>query len=339
MKTDIKTIVASACVFLAALAGSAASAQSKEVDAKGGKDHPLITRYAGSWLVAYGVQPFDSVDIPLSYKAAKDSFKLAETQTLEGEITRLAYLAPFGRGMLEVQRNYESALEAAGAKKLLSCAKEACDKGISGMRTEIKNYLYNLAKKQQAYDATSNIYAGIYDPSMHSLWKLSRPSGEVYISVISSASHEPKDRTATFVQVIQPKAMDTGKVSVTNADAIGKGIAADGKIALYGVYFDTGKAELKPESKLQLDEMGKLLNTNKALKVFIIGHTDNQGVLDANISLSQKRAQAIAGALVKDYKVDAKRLLARGVANYSPVVSNAQEAGRAKNRRVELVEQ
>jgi hypothetical protein len=71
MKSDIKTIVASACIFLAALASSAASAQGKEVDAKGGKDHPLISRYAGSWLVAYGVQPFDTVDIPLSYKPLK----------------------------------------------------------------------------------------------------------------------------------------------------------------------------------------------------------------------------------------------------------------------------
>ena len=63
------------------------------------------------------------------------------------------------------------------------------------------------------------------------------------------------------------------------------------------------------------------------------------GALDANQALSQKRAEAVAAALVKDYKVDGKRLLARGNANYAPVASNHAEAGRALNRRVELVEQ
>jgi outer membrane protein OmpA-like peptidoglycan-associated protein len=132
--------------------------------------------------------------------------------------------------------------------------------------------------------------------------------------------------------------MKAGNVTVS-ADELGKGLAAEGKIALYGVYFDTGKAELKPESKTQLDEMGKLLNQNKLLKVVIVGHTDNQGSMDANAALSQKRAEAVVAALSGGYKIDAKRLLARGVASLAPVASNGSEAGRARNRRVELVEQ
>ena len=132
--------------------------------------------------------------------------------------------------------------------------------------------------------------------------------------------------------------MESGKV-VVNADAMNKALADDGKIALYGIYFDTGKAELKAESKPQLEQMARLLQKSTALKVFIVGHTDNQGLVDANLSLSQQRAEAVIAALTRDYKIDAVRLRARGVANFAPVSSNASEAGRAKNRRVELVEQ
>jgi OmpA-OmpF porin, OOP family len=114
-------------------------------------------------------------------------------------------------------------------------------------------------------------------------------------------------------------------------------LQADGKIALYGLFFDTGKAEVKAESKPQLDEMAKLLQGQPALKVYIVGHTDSQGGLEANLALSQQRAQAVVAALAGAYKVDAKRLQARGVASLAPVASNANDAGRARNRRVELV--
>ncbi len=105
------------------------------------------------------------------------------------------------------------------------------------------------------------------------------------------------------------------------------------------MFFDTGKADIKPESKPQLDEMAKLLDADKSIRVFIVGHTDNQGVYDANVSLSQRRAEAIVAVLVRDYRIDAKRLIAKGVANLAPVASNEADAGRTKNRRVELVRQ
>ena len=130
--------------------------------------------------------------------------------------------------------------------------------------------------------------------------------------------------------------MDSGQVTV-DASALAKGLQAQGRIALYGVFFDTGKAELKPESKPQLDEMGKLLQANPSFKVHVVGHTDNQGTLEGNLALSRQRAQAVVDALVKAYKVDARRLSAAGVASYAPLAANADEAGRARNRRVELV--
>jgi outer membrane protein OmpA-like peptidoglycan-associated protein len=83
--------------------------------------------------------------------------------------------------------------------------------------------------------------------------------------------------------------------------------------------------------------MAKALQAQPKMKVFIVGHTDDQGEFEANMTLSQKRAQAVADALANKYGIAANRMLPRGVANMAPVASNASDEGRAKNRRVELV--
>jgi outer membrane protein OmpA-like peptidoglycan-associated protein len=145
-----------------------------------------------------------------------------------------------------------------------------------------------------------------------------------------------KNHVATMVLVVQPHALETGKVQV-DAKAMAAGLQAEGHIALYGIYFDSGKSEVKAESAAQLGEMARLLQGDAGLKVYVVGHTDSQGSLDGNLALSRARAQAVVDALVRTHKVDARRLAAAGVASYAPVASNASEPGRAKNRRVELV--
>ena len=116
-------------------------------------------------------------------------------------------------------------------------------------------------------------------------------------------------------------------------------MAATGRVALYGILFDTGKADVKPESKPALEEIAKLLKSDSNLKLRVVGHTDNQGSLDGNIALSKRRAESVNAALVGQYGISGQRLSAFGVADLAPVASNAQEEGRSKNRRVELVPQ
>lgn len=82
-----------------------------------------------------------------------------------------------------------------------------------------------------------------------------------------------------------------------------------------------------------------MLQQNGALKVYVVGHTDNQGAYAANLDLSQKRADSVVKALAGEYHIDPHRLLAKGVASLAPVASNDAETGRNKNRRVELVKQ
>ena len=124
---------------------------------------------------------------------------------------------------------------------------------------------------------------------------------------------------------------------VADAVAWGADIAKTGHVAVYGILFDTDKAEVKPESAPALAEIARLLAADPALKLFVVGHTDAAGDFAHNMKLSQDRAAAVAAALVAKHGVAASRLSAQGAGPLAPVASNADEQGRAKNRRVELV--
>jgi predicted dinucleotide-binding enzyme len=100
---------------------------------------------------------------------------------------------------------------------------------------------------------------------------------------------------------------------------------------------DTGKAIVKPESEPTLVQMVKLLQQNASLKVFVVGHTDGTGTLETNVKLSADRAAAVVSALTSR-GIDASRLKAAGAGPWSPVATNRTDEGKAKNRRVELVE-
>ena len=126
---------------------------------------------------------------------------------------------------------------------------------------------------------------------------------------------------------------------VANAEAMGNDINSTGHVSVYGIYFDTGRSEIKPESDAAVSEIAKLLKNNDALKIYVVGHTDNVGPFDSNMKLSKDRADAVVRALSGKYGIAAARLRPYGVASLSPVASNDTEDGKAKNRRVELVKQ
>ena len=126
---------------------------------------------------------------------------------------------------------------------------------------------------------------------------------------------------------------------VANADAMGNDINSSGHVAVYGILFDTGKSDINTESAEAILQISILLKNNSSLKLYVVGHTDNTGKLDDNLILSKSRADAVVNSLVANYGIAAERLKAYGVASLSPVATNDNEEGRAKNRRVELVKQ
>jgi OOP family OmpA-OmpF porin len=123
-----------------------------------------------------------------------------------------------------------------------------------------------------------------------------------------------------------------------DAAVMGRELKSAGKTIIYGIYFDTGSAVIKPQSEPALVEMVKLLKGSPTLKAFIVGHTDTVGTLETNLKLSADRADALVKALV-GRGIAATRLKSAGVGPYSPIASNKDEEGRSQNRRVELVEQ
>ncbi|HKZ52316.1 MAG TPA: DUF4892 domain-containing protein [Candidatus Acidoferrales bacterium] len=279
-----------------------------------GQDHPLIKPYTGSTIWERQVVEFDEAVIPLG-PGDKDH-KLTQSQRLEGKITRLNYKVPEGRSILEVYRNYETALKQAGFEVLYTCGpKEAkdCGPGVTlpywfGNKTWVSSW-----------------------ESRYLTARLARPEGDAWVAVESRPGH-------TYILVVETKPMETGMVTV-NAAALAGDITRAGHVAVYGIHFDTDKADLKPESDPVLAEIGKLLQENPSLKLYVVGHTDSVGQLTYNLDLSKRRAEAVVAALVNRYKIAAARLHAEGVGPLAPVAPNTSDEGRAQNRRVELVQQ
>ena len=282
-------------------------------DAQGSKDHPLISRYPGSTIAEYRQKAFDEFELPLSPVA---DGKYAKTQHLEGKVTGIYYTTPEGRSALEVSRNYESALKNAGFETLFDCAKTCGDAPPSG-------------------SVPLGECCGNYGNARYLAARLSRNSGDAYIALwVYDSSYDIK----TFLVVVEVKPMESGLVTV-NAASLASDITRTGHASVYGIYFDTGKADVKPESDATLKEIAKLLQQDPKLKLYVVGHTDNVGTLPSNIELSKRRGDAVVAVLSTKYTVAATRLTAAGDGPTAPVASNDSEDGRAKNRRVELVKQ
>ncbi len=106
-------------------------------------------------------------------------------------------------------------------------------------------------------------------------------------------------------------------------------------IVLKNIFFETGKFDLKNESKTELDKLVALLNDNPNLKIELEGHTDNVGQEKDNLLLSTNRAKAVVGYLLSK-GINTQRLTYKGFGSSKPVANNATEAGKALNRRTEL---
>jgi outer membrane protein OmpA-like peptidoglycan-associated protein len=144
------------------------------------------------------------------------------------------------------------------------------------------------------------------------------------------------DQSGTFsVSTVKEESMN--QYIVLSAEDIAKEMKANGKATFYGIFFDTDKSDIKPESKETLEQMAKYLDANPQVNVFIVGHTDNSGSYEHNLNLSERRAEAVVQNLINTYQIAATRLKGYGVASLAPVSSNSSDEGKSKNRRVEMV--
>ena len=287
-------------------------------DIEGSKDSPLVSRYPGSRIIGYVTREFDEYLFPTG-KVADD--KPTKSEHLEGKVTRITYLTPNGRSTLEVYRNFESALKQAGFQTLFSCSAEDCGSGnvVQSVNTDNVINFWNNGFAQRHVSA-----------------KLSGAQGTEYVSI--HVANNLDGVAVAQLDIIEMKPMESGLVTV-NADSLAGDIGRTGHASVYGIYFDTGKADVKPESDATLKEIAKLLQDHADLKLYVVGHTDNQGAFDMNMDLSRRRGDAVVKVLTDKYSVAPARLRSAGDGPTSPVASNDTEDGRSKNRRVELVKQ
>lgn len=171
----------------------------------------------------------------------------------------------------------------------------------------------------------------VYDGGGRSTMKMTKGSQEIWVGV----SVEAADEYRLFI-------VEKGEMQqeiVATAEGMTHDILSTGRTAIYGIYFDSGKSEVKRESESSLKEVAKMLKQSATMKLFVVGHTDNIGGIVANMTLSKARAESVVKELTTKHGVSAAQLAAYGVGSLSPVSQNVTEEGRSLNRRVELVAQ
>lgn len=232
------------------------------------------------------------------------------------------YQSPAGKSDLEIVRSYEQALTKLGFTRLFSCGTSDCGSALM----------------EQLYPSPEapNLMAPNWNSTLHyTLWKGTREGTQYTVAV--GAVNTGSAPGAYEIDVVEHTAMAKDSVTIY-ASQMDKSIHADGHIALYGILFDTNSTALKPESVTTLTEIAKLLTSEPSLKVAVVGHTDTQGAWAANMDLSRRRAEAVVHELSTKYSIPAARVMSVGVGAAAPIADNKAEAGRTKNRRVDLVE-
>ena len=316
-------------------------------DLKGLGDPPGLSRYTGSVLLYRNDADYDELRLPVSRPVDKGGEPVAlKVLEARGQRSSLQYLVPPGRSPLEVLRNYQQAYKAQGFETVYECAGPAC--GAS----EVSLHGFDLGRLLVPANYASAIgdnspaacAGGAFVGDLRYAVLQNKASGAAMALMswkpgnVSAYCDEAafKKHASVFLVRVQPQAR-AQTMETLSASELGQSLTATGKVAVYGILFDTNKSDIKPESRPSLEQIGALMKQNPGIRLHVVGHTDNVGGFDANLGLSKRRAEAVAAALTKDFGVARERLTANGVASLAPVQSNADEAGRARNRRVELV--
>jgi flagellar motor protein MotB len=302
-------------------------------DVENSKDHPILSRYPGSEIVYYEEQQFKPYKIAVG--PVTGYRQIGEWIETEGKETRIYYELKGETTVTEVYRNYLTALKKGGASILASGIYDEANrsKEIGGRSFLETVYITNPAPTNSGIRL--NVGSSTSAGSCYIAAVVEKPASKTYI-VIGGAQYSV-DTKVFLVDIIEETIMEDDLISL-NADEMLSRIQADGKVALYGLFFDFDKATLQEASAETLEQIALLLKDNSELSVYVVGHTDMKGSLDYNLNLSKQRAETVVSTLVNKYGVSASRLNPEGVGPLVPVSSNKNSDGRQLNRRVELVE-
>ncbi len=301
-------------------------------DVAGSQDHPILTRFPGSEIKWYDVQAFSPYHIatgPVTGYNALDDW--TDTQ---GQLTRIYYEMEGTKTQTEVYANYKKALVDAGFTILADGVfTQSSRKPDVGSRKWLGTFYKRNALPPNGIRLLSGTSTSGGTGFIAATKK--RAAGTVFVTL--GISQYRDDIIATMIDVVEVDDVKTDLVSI-DAEAIGRGILEYGRVVLDGLFFEHDKAALKNTSGPALVEITSFLNAHSDMNFYVVGHTDSTGTYTYNSTLSGRRAASVRKALVEDHGIAADRLEAHGVGPLNPVFSNSSEGGRAKNRRVELVE-
>lgn len=302
----------SAALFLTGM-----SALTMAADVPGSADHPDFGRYEGSEIRDYSVEDYGKTVFATGPVQTGDDAATTALE-VEGRITRILYQVPNGVSTLEVFRNFEN--QAAGRNYEIV---------FSGGPDEIDDYTFKYKHPVEilrAYGIGSDI---------HYFLAAKEVAGAASRVSVLVAPHSGGQGTMVGLIAAESAEMEQRMV---DAGQMALSLEETGRVALYGIYFDHDSATLTPESKPTLTEIAAFMTGHAEQKIIVVGHTDYVGGYDYNMDLSRRRARAVMEALVTEYGIAAERLKSDGVGYLAPAATNASEAGRALNRRVELVQ-
>ncbi len=303
-------------------------------DMDGALEHPLVTRFPGTDLTWQTIETFRPYRIPTGPVTGYRT--IGDWVDIEGRVTRSFYRYDgTDRDANEIFLNFRSAFADEGFDILgegISDDRKGTDFGASQWLTVYLNENPFTAPGDAATMSAGTSSAGGAGSFVATK---DRAAGRVY--VVLTVEQHSEDMVGTLIDVVEVAPPEIGLVSV-DAEAIGRDLSEKGRVVLDGITFEFDSATLTAESDTALKAVTTHLSAFPDQSFYVVGHTDAVGGFDYNRDLSEARAAAVVTALVDRFGIARARLTPHGVGPLVPVFSNASDAGRDRNRRVELVE-
>ena len=305
-------------------------------DLPGSADFPGLPRVSQTRIVGYQQQDFAAGRFIEEVADAGPRFV-----EHEGALTQILYFGQPSQTPLQMLRNYATALEDYGkVQERFRCAGDDCPRLMPSNFIWAEERRIPVSFKNQQYlYMVSNTYAS------PAYWYGTVLRGDtlLHVSLFSATiqqnnSVEPaRNRPTLHLEILEVRGFDP-TLEFVDATQMRTDIEESGRVVLYGIQFDHDSATIRGESERTLEEIAKALRDAGDLNLYVVGHTDSRGALDYNRELSRRRADAVVKALQQRFGIDGKRLTPVGVGPVAPVAGNSSDAGRARNRRVELVQ-
>ena len=300
-------------------------------DIAGSSDHSIISRYPDSKIIFFYQKEYNELHMPTAVINNGEAGKLLSAK---GKHTSILYKGPEGRSTIEIFRNYEQAIKSAGGEVLFSCEGKYAPNGCDFYNETFGLNFFNSVYSKRRTEEDQYLYSeGGSDDQTFLTAKFDLGNTITYLEIGISAAFfgEGADIQLEIVEVSKMEGQ------LITAESIKEQLDKYGKVQIYTIFFATNSSDIEEGSSATLQAIADFLKQNSSYQLYVVGHTDDTGKFDYNMSLSEERAQTIIYSINELERGTKNRLKAIGVGPACPEGSNENEKGRSANRRVELI--